>query len=217
MKREMKNARSLLIVALSLLAALTGCTSSAPTQSASQPTETKPAFQPTYLTGREALQQMYVAAHGWAPDAKPYNLQSIATKEDNGQDGKAGIWGAGFASLSRRSVKVYSWSGIKADDAPEPGISARPEDTYNPANPSTAAFDLAFLKVDSADALKTAEKHGGEKLLKASPTTNVFYSINWSARDGKLTWRVAFGESQNQPKLAVDVDASTGQFMKVEK
>jgi hypothetical protein len=213
----MKNERCSIAIAVLLLAALFGCTSSAPNQSASQPAEAKPAFHPTFLTGREALQQMYVAAHGWAPDAKPYNLQSIATKEDNGQDGKAGIWGAGFASATRRSVKAYSWSGIKADDAPEPGISNRPEDTYNPANPSTAAFDLAFLKIDSGDALKTAEKHGGEKLLKASPTISVFYSINWNARDNKLTWRVAFGESQNQPKLVVDVDASTAEFMKVEK
>lgn len=168
------------------------------------------------MTGHEALQRMYVASRAWAPDARPYSLQSIATKEDNGQDGKAGIWGAGFASAAKRSIKVFSWSGIQSDNAPEPGISSRPEDTYNPANTSTAVFDLAYLKIDSDEAIKTAMKHGGEKLVKADKNMAVYYMLNWNARENKLVWRVLFGD-QNQPKLAVDVDASTGEFMKVEK
>ncbi len=212
----MKNVRSVLILAL--LAFLTACSSEAPKPSTeNKPAETKPAFQPTYLTGREALQKMYIAARAWAADCKPYSLQSQATKDDNGQDGKAGIWTAGFASATRHSVKVFTWSGIKSDDAPDPGISNRPEDTYNPSNPSTAVFDMAFLKVDSDEAAKTAEKHGGDKELKKDKGSNVFYAINWNARENKLAWRVIYGPELNQPKLALDVDASTGNFMKAEK
>jgi len=212
----MKNVRSVLI--LSLLTFLVACSSEAPRPAGeNKPAETKPAFQPTYLTGREALQKMYIAARAWAPDAKPYSLSSQATKDDNGQDGKAGIWGAGFASATRRSVKVFTWSGIKSDDAPDPGISNRPEDTYNPSNPSTAVFDMAFLKIDSDEAAKTAEKHGGDKELKKDKNSNVFYVINWNARENKLVWRVIYGPESNQPKLALDVDASTGNFMKAEK
>lgn len=213
----MKNARTALVFALFTLALLTGCSSPAPTTTGeSKPAESKPAFQSKFLTGREALQQMYVAARAWAPDAKPYSLKSIATKEDNGQDGKSGIWGAGFASATRRSIKTFSWSGLKSDDAPEPGISNRPEDTYNPANTSTAVFDMAFLKVDSDEALDVAKKHAADKLLKKAPDTNVFYALNWNPRENKLTWRVLLGDA-NEPKLAIDVDATTRAFMKTEK
>jgi len=212
----MKNARLAAVFSVVLIALLLGCNSSAPTPAENKTAETKPSFQPTFLTGREALQKMYIAARTWAPDAKPYNLQSIATKEANGQDGKAGIWGAGFASASRRSIRVFSWSGVKTEDAPEPGVSARPEDTYNPANTSTAVFDMAFLKIDSDEALKTANKHGGDKLLQKEKDAPVFYGVSWVPRENKLIWRVLYG-AQNQPKLVVDVDASTGLFTKVEK
>ncbi len=217
----MKNARFLF--ALLLLAALVGCNSSAPkTSTETKPAETKPAFKPTFLTGREALQQMYVAARAWAADAKPYSLQSIATKEDNGQDGRSGIWGAGFASPSKGKLRVFSWSGLNSPDAPEPGVSARPEDTYNPANTSTAVFDMQVLKIDSGGpekdtALSVADQHGGEKLIKADKNTNVYYSLNWSGRENKLSWRVSYGPDPNQRKLGVDVDATTGAFIKTAK
>jgi hypothetical protein len=215
---DMKNARTALIFSLVTLAVLGGCNPPAPkTQGEGKPAEAKPAFQPTFLTGREALQQMYIAAHGWAPDAKPYNLKSIATKEANGQNGKSGIWSAGFASATRRTVKTFSWSGIKTDDAPEPGISNRPEDTYNPANTSTAVFELAFLKVDSDEALEVAQKHGADKLLKKAPDTNIVYALSWNPRENKLVWRVLLGDEASEPKLAVDVDATTRAFMKTEK
>lgn len=214
----MKNARSVLILVLFLVACLAGC-SSPETKPATEnkPAEVKPAFQTTYLTGREALQKMYIAARAWAADAKPYNLQSLASKDANGQDGKAGVWTAGFASATRKSVKMFTWSGIKADNAPEPGVSNRPEDTYNPANPSTSVFDMAFLKIDSDEAAKAAIKHGGDKVLKKEKDSDVFYALNWNARESKLVWRVVYGPEINDPKLAADVDATTGAFMKVEK
>ena len=214
----MPNERSVVIAALFFLALLSGCSSPKPPSTAeNKPAETKPAFQPEFVTGREALQKMYVAARAKAADVKPYSLQSIATKEANGQDGKSGIWGAGFASPSRRAVRVFTFSGIKSDDAPEPGISATPEDTYNPANTSTAVFDMAFLKIDSDEALKTALKHGGDKLIAKDKETKLFYALNWNARESKLVWRILLGADQNNPKLAVDVDATSGTFMKVEK
>ncbi|HVZ17896.1 MAG TPA: hypothetical protein VG897_12310 [Terriglobales bacterium] len=201
------------MLVVAILAVLAGCNS--PEQKPS--TEAKPAFQPTYLTGREALQKMYIAARAWAADAKPYNLQSQPTKDAAGQDGKAGIWTAGFASPARKSVKVFTWSGVQADNAPEPGISNRPEDTYNPANTSTTIFDMAFLKIDSDEAAKTAAKHGGDKELKNDKNTSVFYVLTWNGRENKLVWRVICGEDLNNPKLAIDVDASTATFMKVER
>lgn len=219
----MKNVR-FPFTAFLALAVLVGCNSSnQKTQSSNEtkPAPAAPAFQSTFLTGREALQKMYIAARTWAPDAKPYTLQSIATKEDNGQDGKAGIWGAGFASPSKGKMKVFSWSGLNSPDAPEPGVSSRPEDTYSPANTSTSVFDMAYLKIDSGGpeettAFAVAEKHGGDKLTKKDKDTKVYYTLTWIGRENKLMWRVLYGD-QTQPKLAIDVDASTGAFIKTEK
>src|SRR5512138_864542 len=116
---------SLLISLLILL--MVGCSSEPQKPAENNPAaETKPAFQNTYVTGREALQKMYIAARSWSADAKPYHLDSLPTKEANGQDGKGGIWQAGFASPAKREVKMFSWSGIKGDNAPEPGVSSRP-------------------------------------------------------------------------------------------
>ena len=212
----MNNARSVSLLALLSLILLAGCSSPAPNTTENKTAEAKPAYQPTFTTGREALQKMYIAARSLAPDAKPYNLHAFPSKDDNGQDGKSGMWSAGFASANRRAIKVFTWSGIKTEDE-EPGISSKPEDTYNTANTSTAVFDIAYLKVDSDEALKAAMKHGGDKVLAKNKDFNVYYAVSWNARENKLIWRVAFGDVENEPKLAIDVDASTGDFMKVEK
>ncbi len=209
--------RSWWLVVAALILTLAACSSEPQKPAENKPAETKPAFQATYITGREALQKMYIAARSWSVDTKPYHLDSQPTKDANGQDGKAGIWQAGFASPSKREVKMFSWSGIKGDNAPEPGIGSRPSDTYNPANTYTQIFDIAFLKIDSTQALEEANKHGGDKLLKKSPDMQVFYVLEWDGKKNKLFWRVLFGDDKNNPKLAVDVDATTGQFLKVER
>jgi hypothetical protein len=163
------------------------------------------------------MQKMYISARSWTGDVKPFNLQSVATKDANGQDGKAGVWQCGFASPSRRGLKLFAWSGIKADDAPEPGVASRPEDTYNPANTSTQIFDMAFLKVDSDKAVEEANKHGGDKILKKDPSTKVFYLLDWNSRENKLAWHVLYGPERDNPKLRVAVDATTGGFIRVER
>ncbi|HWR15229.1 MAG TPA: hypothetical protein VN577_10390 [Terriglobales bacterium] len=205
-------------VALFCMLILAAC-SSEPQKPASEnkAAEPKAAFQPTYLTGREALQKMYIQARSWAADAKPYSLMSQATEGANGQDGKSGLWSAGFASPSRRGVKVYTWSGVQIDGAPEPGVGAKPEDTYNPSNTSTQIFDLGFLKVDSDKIAEEAKKNGGDKILKKTPDSNVFYNISFNPRENKLYWHVLYGPSRNEAKLRIAVDASTGSFIRVEK
>src|SRR5581483_11373174 len=155
--------------ALAVFAALillAGC-SSQPTKTTEQSKPAAPAAPPApeLVTGRVAFQKLYVAAHGWAGDARPYRLQSQTTKDSNGRDGKSGVWRGSFASVMKRGVKPYIWSGIKADDAPELGVTPGSEDTYNPSNTNTQVFDIGFLKVDSDKAYEVAQKHGGEKVL----------------------------------------------------
>jgi hypothetical protein len=197
------------------LMVLAGC-SSQPNKTAEQPA--KPAPKRAELnTGRLAFQQLYIAAHGWAPDARPYQIISQLTKESVGHEGKAGVWRAGFASAVRRAIKPYIWSGLDADDAPSPGISPGVEDTYNPSNTSTQAFDIGFLKIDTDKAFEVAQKHGGEKLLQKDPKQPVIYICDWNPRENELIWHVIYGNGPDNVRLRVAVNASTGDFLRVEK
>jgi len=201
------------VISLLVLAGCSSQPSKAPEQAA------KPAPKQAQLdTGRVAFfQRLYIAAHSWAPDARPYQITSQLTKESIGHDGKAGVWRAGFASTVRRAIKPYLWSGLDAEDAPSPGISPGVEDTYNPANTSTQAFDVGFLKVDTDKAFEVAQKHGGEKLLQKDPKQPVIYVCDWNPRENELVWHVIYGTGPDSAKLRVAVSASTGEFLRVEK
>lgn len=203
----------LLVAALAMLF-MTGCTSQP-----SQPAQSeKPQPKPAELeTGRVAFQKMYIAARGWQRDAQPFRLQSETTADSKGKDGKSDVWRAWFASPSVRSTKPFVWSGTDAQDAPPRGVSPGAEDTYSPTNTSTQVFDIAFLKVDSDKALEVAQKHGGDKLLEATPELSVFYVLDWNRSSSQLIWHVILGPSRDDAKLRVAVDASSGDFLRVEK
>jgi len=199
---------------LILLLLLTGCSSES-----SKPAETaKPeAKGPELITARSAFQKLYVAARGWNQDAKPYRLESTVTSDGNGQDGKWAVWRGSFASPAQRSEKSYTWSGSAVDGAPARGVNPGIEDGYSPTNSSTQVFDMAFLKIDSDQAFATAQKHGGDKILEKEPTTPVFYVCDWNHNTNELIWHVIYGAARDSAKLTVAVNASTGEFVRVEK
>ena len=172
---------------------------------------------PELVTGRSGFQKVYIAARGWAPDPQPFRIESTPTSDGKGHDGKWTVWRTGFASPSRRSVKTYVWSGSAVPDAPSRGVSAGTEDTYNPNNSSTTTFDVAFLKVDSDQAFATAQKHGGDKVLEKSPDTTVNYVCDWNRNTNELVWHVIYGANRESVKLNVAVNASSGEFIRVEK
>jgi hypothetical protein len=202
-----------LLVAVTLLL-MAGCSSEPAKLAQSE----KPQPKATeFETGRVAFQRLYVAAHGWARDAQGFRLESQLTADSKGKDGKADVWRASFASAAQRSVKPYIWSGTDAPDAPSRGVSPGTEDTYSPTNSSTQVFDIAFLKVDSDQALATAQKHGGDKVLEKDPDTPVMYLLDWSRPTSELTWHVIYGSSRDDAKLRVAVNATTGDFIRVEK
>ncbi len=203
-----------LILALLALLLMMGCTSQ-PTQPAQ--TEKPQPKAPDFDTGRVAFQKMYIAARGWQRDAQPFRLQSDITADSKGKDGKADLWRAWFASPSTRSTKPFVWSGTDAPDAPSRGLSPGTEDTYSPNNTSTQVFDIAFLKIDSDKAFDVAQKHGGDKLLEKTPDTPIFYVLDWSHVSNQLIWHVIYGTTRDDAKLRVEVDASSGDFIRVEK
>ncbi|MBW8869918.1 MAG: hypothetical protein JF563_03960 [Acidobacteriales bacterium] len=186
------------------LAIISGCNS--------EPSKPEPKPEPKapeFMTGRSAFQQLYVAARGWAPDVKPFQLQSQVVGDAKGQDGKAGLWRAGFGSERMHGSKPYMWSGVDSPDIPSRGISPGTQDSYVPGN----TFDVAFLKVDSDKAFEVAQKHGGDKITD----TPVTYLLDWNRGENNLIWHVIYGNSRNGAKLVVDVDASSGLFIRKEK
>jgi hypothetical protein len=201
------------VVFLWALTFLAGCNSKAP-----QPAESKPEVKaPELLTGRAAFYKTYVAARSYAADVKPFRIESTPTSEANGQDGKATIWRVSYASAMQRGAKPYIWSGSNLPDAPPRGVSPGNEDVYNPSNASTQVFDPAFLKIDTDQAFTEAQKHGGDKLLEKDANLAILYICDWNHNTNQLIWHVIYGGSRDAAKLTVAIDASSGEFVRVEK
>jgi len=156
---------------------------------------------------------MFVAARRWAPDIRPYQLQSGVVGDQKGRDGKAVLWTAAFTSANMHASKPYTWSGIDAPDTPSRGVNPGTQDSFTPGND----FDVQFLKVDSDKAFSVAQDHGGDKILKEKPDTPVTYQLDWNKSGGNLVWHVIYGTSRNQAALVADVDATTGAFLRKEK
>jgi hypothetical protein len=190
-----------------LAAALMGGCSSEPSKPATA--ETPQPKAPEAITGSSAFYKCYVSARLWAADAQPYRAESQITAESKGRDGKAAEWRAGFASPSKHSTKSYTWTS--AD------ISHGVDDSYSPTNSSTQIFNVQFLKVDTDKAFAIAEQHGGDKLLEKEPDTPVLYVLEWNRLTNELLWHVIYGADRETAKLRVAVNASTGEFSRVEK
>lgn len=189
---------------------MSGCLSSGP--------EPKPQPKPAeIITGRSAFQKTYISARGWQADAQPFRLISQPTSDADGHEGKADVWLASFGSASQHAMKTFSWSGTSVADAPDRGVVPGSQDTYSPGNSSTHAFNIGFIKIDSDAAFDVAQKHGGDKILQQDPKTPVFYVLDWSSATNELIWHVIYGASRENTKLAISVNATTGDFMRVEK
>ena len=76
---------------------------------------------------------------------------------------------------------------------------------------------MAFLKIDSDQAFATAQKHGGDKIIEKDPKTPIFYVCDWNHNTNELVWHIIYGANREGAKLTVLVNASTGEFIRVEK
>ena len=61
------------------------------------------------------------------------------------------------------------------------------------------------------------EKNGGSKLTKKDPKQPVFFILDWDNAKNVLLWHVIYGTTQDDAKLRIAVNASTGEFERVEK
>ena len=198
--------KRLALLLFSLLV-VTGCTSESPKPvSKAEPAE--------LITGRSAFQKLYVTARGWAPDVRPYQLQSGVLGDNKGHEGKAAVWNAAFVSAALHTSKPYAWSGIDSPDAPSRGVTPGTQDTsFTPTN----SFDMQFLKIDSDKAFEVAQKHGGEQILQKKSDAPVLYRLEWNSGSSKLIWHVMYGGTGSDAILTADVDATTGEFLRKEK
>jgi hypothetical protein len=184
---------------------MSGC-SSAPNKPTAETPQPK-AAQTT--TGSSAFFKCYVSARGWAGDVQPYRVESHATGDSKGRDGKSEEWLVGFASPSLHSVKSYTWTSGD--------ISHGVDDNYSPSNSNTQVFDVQALKVDTDKAFAVAQQHGGDKVLEKEPDTPVLYVLAWDRPTNRVLWHVIYGTNPETAKLKVAVNATTGEFLRVEK
>jgi hypothetical protein len=115
----------------------------------------------------------------------------------------------GFASPARRGTEFYTWSNGD--------VTHSVEDTYSPTNSSTQVFNFQFLKADTDKAFAVAQQHGGDKLLAKTPDTPVIFMLEWNHQASELIWHVIYGTDRETAPLRVAVNASTGEFSRVEK
>jgi hypothetical protein len=195
-----------LVVAILALGVTLGCSSEPSKPATAEKPQPKP---PAAITGSGAFYKCYIAARGWAQDTQPYRVESQITADSKGRDGKAGSWRASFASPQRHAIKAYTWSDGE--------VTAAVEDTYSPTNVSTQIFNVQFLKVDTDKAFDAAQKHGGDELLQKEPDTPILYVLDWNRQAGQLVWHVIYGTDVDSAKLRVAVNASTGNFVRVER
>jgi hypothetical protein len=202
-------------ICLTSLFLLWGCSSQPDKPKEASAPKAEPAkVESEFETGRAAFQRMYVSARTWAADARPVRLESRPTKEDP-KDGRAAMWTAVFVSAAKQNLRNFSWSGVGTD--PDKGVQPGSLDVYSPANANTRPFDLNFLKVDSTKAYEVADKKGGAALLKKDPKQPIKYMLFFDNTKGRLVWRVLYGNSQSDAKLRVLVNASSGDFITIEK
>ena len=189
--------------AILMAAAMCGC-SSEPTKPATP--QATPPKAPETTTGNGAFFKCYTAARGWQGDVQAFREESGPSKT---RDGKAAEWRASFGSVSQRVSRAYTWTNGDIEHASD--------DTYSPGNSSTMVFNFQALKTDTDKAFDVAQKHGGDKVLEKNPDMPVFYVLEWNHLTSTLLWHVIYGPDRDNPVLRITVNASTGDFSKVEK
>jgi hypothetical protein len=192
--------------AAALLLFLTGCSSepAAPPKKA----EAVPA-EP--VTGRQALQKMYIAARGWAADIQPVKVNSILLPEVKAEPGKAGAWQALFVSASQGKARSYTYSVVESEGNLHQGVFAGSDQSWSSSG-AEKPFLMAAIKIDSDQAYETALKKGAD-YDKKNPGKPIVFLLEANNKFPDVSWRVIWGESAGTSNFSIYVDASTGSYL----
>jgi hypothetical protein len=198
-----------------VLATLLGC--STPTATQPEKTPITPVSKgPTLYTAKGCFTSMLNLAQRWSPDAMPFHMESEVNADATGQEGRATVWHAFFASRSRGTMKTVSCSGSRLPTSPALGFSDTPEMPYA-ANVPAAIFDPMSFQTDSDKAFAVTLEHGGAPLIKKDPQQPIIYLLDWDARKKQLVWWVVYGKSETDRQGLCAIDAKTGAFMSAGK
>jgi hypothetical protein len=191
---------------LPLFVFLSACSDTPKTAEVKQPPKVLEA-----LTGRQAFQQMYPQARGWAPDAQPLQISSLNLAQVKAGDGKAGVWQVIFVSPSLGKAKTYTWSAVESEGNLHEGVFGSQQEDYTPRGDSSP-FQIAAIKVDSDEAYKTAVENSAD-YIKKNPDKPVLFLMELGKRFPDVTWRVVWGNSVGTSDYSVFVDGSTGKYL----
>jgi len=186
---------------------LAGCSSETPAPE--KKAEVKP-VEP--VTGRQALQQMFIAARGWSADIQPINVNSILLPEIKAEPGKAAAWQATFVSATLGKAKSYTYSVVEGEGNLHKGVFAGLDQSWSGPSGQSKPFLMAALKVDSDQAYQTAEKKAAD-YEKKNPGKPITFLLESTRKYPDPAWRVIWGESVGTSNFSVFVDASTGGYL----
>jgi hypothetical protein len=178
--------------------------------SCSEPTLPKKVEKPPEpVTGRHALQQMFVAAHTWAQDLQIANMTSMHFTQVKDAPGKAGGWQVTFVSPSLQQSRTYTWAAAEISTSIHEGTRDEQPQAWSGSG-KTFPFDA--VKIDSDEAYQTAitkdAKYAGEH-----PGMVITYQLTLNQQVPDAVWRIVWGENVATSSDSVLVDASTGQYM----
>ncbi len=191
-----------------LLLFLTACS-----ESTRAPEKAKePPKPPEPISGQSAFHYMYVYARGWAPDAEPLRLQSLAIPEVKPQAGKFGAWEAYFVSQRLARGRRLTYSVTEAGGNLHKGVFAGLEETWSGPRGQARPFPIAAFKVDATAAYETAMKKGAD-YAKKHPDMPMSFLLEKTTRFPNPAWRVIWGESISKSNYSIFVDATTGEYL----
>src|ERR1700676_2351414 len=123
--------------------------------SCSEPPKPKePEKPPVPVTGRYALQQMFVAARTWAQDLQIANMTSMHFTQVPEVLGKAGGWQVTFVSPTLQQSRTYTWAAAEISISIHQGV----RDERPTAWSGGKSFPIDAVKIDSDAAYEIAVK-----------------------------------------------------------
>src|SRR5579883_869253 len=174
--------------------------------------EKAPAPPPEPVTGRYAMNQMYIAARAWAADLQPLTLVNVPLGKYPQKEGKSMAWQAVFVSPSQGKSRTYTYSAITLGDDVQQGISPGVAESFT-AQATNQPFLLAAIRKDSDDAYQVAFKHS-EEYRRKFPNIPINFRLEKVREFPDPAWRVYWGDSVTTSGFSVYVDCSTGEFLR---
>lgn len=200
------------VLPLIAILAFFACSSEPTNTAASKPAEPEKKLEPAFSTAVPCLERMAGQAMRWQVDAMPYSMESESNVEDIGQDGKSTVWHARFASASTLKSKTFNCSGSRLKESPALGVTGEREVPYRPGL-TIMTFSRDRVVVDSDEAAKLAIAHGGAEYIKKDPKQPMVYQLGIDPKSNKLIWLAVVGNSQEDSKVVIIVDAAQPKFL----